>query len=485
MALRYAERQVRLTKLIKRRYTTALREARLISRDGVSHSFTFAPGLSVLSGGNGAGKSTLLGSMYRCISEDDPERSSPIPGVSPWLKSISIDGLHAGTHCEASYDLVSGTRQSNFSASVHYIDAAAETEGILQRFRSDPQHGDLLEGVDPSSFSPDQLKTLSYILRREYSDVFVYEVTAFSEEETPVPFFEVRSMDQQYSLTKMGRGELAAVYLLWRLEELAPGSIVLIEEPESHLAVFSQEYLVDALIASAVERDLCLIVSSHSPGFFQKLPAGSVTLVSSLPAPSITSNLSTAQIAGHLGVRPQVAALVLVEDDVASEFAKAILSAVDREALSRLDIRSVATGESGVRRILHDVRGGSDSGLVVLGLLDGDQRPSVIPAPSRIGYLVGNGPPETVVREFFHRWRSGKFVDWTPFLPGGEDALRMTLEGLDGRDLHDWIYELAGEYGGLRPVMRVAVDLLLSDADTRRSCEELVAWLRSAGRFHD
>jgi len=108
----------------------------------------------------------------------------------------------------------------------------------------------------------------------------VYEITAFSEDEAPLPYFEVVSMGKRYSLLQMGRGELAATYLLWKLDSAAPGSVVLVEEPESHLAAFSQDLLVDAMVSAVVDRDLCLIISSHSPGFFQRLPSRNVILVS-------------------------------------------------------------------------------------------------------------------------------------------------------------------------------------------------------------
>ncbi|SNY69211.1 ATP-dependent nuclease [Paractinoplanes atraurantiacus] len=485
--MRLAERAARLQKLRRRNYSTTLTTAKLdvTMNDGsiANLELDFSPGMSIVSGGNGAGKSTLLGAIWRCLSASDPEPGSRIPGSPKWLHGIQITGQHNSNEWVATFDAVTGTKSSSLLSTVTFIDPAAETEEILRQFRLD-QASDVLEGVDPASFDRAQLESLSYVLRRSYSEFLVYEVTAFSSDDSALPFFEATSMGKQYSLLEMGRGELVAAYLLWRLREQPAGSVVLIEEPESHLAAFSQDNLVDAIVAMAVERDLCLIVSSHSPGFFQKLPPEHVMLVSSLPNPAIRTNLSASELASHLGVAPHTAAVVLVEDPVAAELLHAVLSSVDREALRHLDIRPVRSGESGVQRIIKDVNAGLDDSVELLGVLDGDQRqPGVTTLQGPIGFLIGNDPPEVLLRDLLTEWRSGKHSDWQPRLPGGEEALRMSLERLDGRDLHDWIQELAIDFGGLRAVVRAAVELALRIEPYQAQAQDLVAWIRRSGRL--
>lgn len=486
--MRLAERAARLQKLSRRTYSTVLQHAQIdVTLGDGRHTvlqLDFSPGITVISGGNGAGKSTLLGATWRCLSGSEPEAGSAIPGIPKWLHGIHIRGRHGGQQWAASFDTMTGTKNSSFSKEVVFIDPAAETEEILRQFRLDPQHADLLEGVDPSAFGRDQLETLSYVLRREYSEFLVYEVTAFSTDDSAVPYFEAASMGKRYSLLEMGRGELAAAYLLWRLREQQAGTVVLLEEPESHLAAFSQDNLVDAIVALVVERDLCLVVSSHSPGFFQKLPPDHVVMVSSLPNPMIRAKMSASEIGSHLGVEPHTAAVVLVEDQVAAELLHAILSATDRETLRHLDIRAVRTGESGVQRIVNEIAAGSRDSVRILGLLDGDQRGTEEGAPpGPIGFLIGSSAPETLLRELLTEWWYGQHVGWRPPLPGGEDALRMALERLDGRDLHDWIHELAQEFGSLRAVVRAGVELALTLDTYQKQSDEMVSWLRRQSRL--
>ncbi|MFY1651572.1 AAA family ATPase [Solwaraspora sp. WMMB762] len=484
MVLRFIERRQQIESLARRNYTTRLTVGTFVTTAGLPQSLIFSPGISIVSGGNGAGKSTLLGAVWRCLAGQEPQEGSTIPNVPPWLCQLKIAGTHADVPFEAELDVGSQTTSSTFPSSVFYVDPAAETEDVLRHFRSDPQSFDLLEGVEPASFDGSQLQALAYILRREYSEFLVYEVTAFSVDDTPLPYFEVASMGKRYALQQMGRGELVAAYLLWRLQELPPGAVVLLEEPESHLAAFSQEKLVDAIVSIVVKRDLCLVVSSHSPGFFQKLPAEHVVLVSSLPSPSIRCGLPAAEVANHLGVQPRTAAVVLVEDQVAAEFLHAILSSLDRDALRYLDVRAVASGQSGVKRIVSDISSSAADQVRILGVLDGDQRPRGGQASEGlIGYLVGDSAPEVLLRQTINRWRSGEFDDWDSPLPGGSDGLKLCLERLDGRDLHDWIFELADEFGGLRPVIRAITDLVLREPFLKNQCEEMVNWLRSQGRL--
>lgn len=142
----------------------------------------------------------------------------------------------------------------------------------------------------------------------------------------------------------------------------------------------------------------------------------------------------------------------------------------------------MVSGQSGVKRIVGEVSSSVADQVRILGILDGDQRPSGGQTfTERIGYLVGDFAPEVLLREILNRWRSGEFADWSSPLPGGSEGLRLCLERLDGRDLHDWIVELAEEFGGLRPVVRATTDLVLRDPVLRVQCDEMVTWLRSQG----
>ncbi|WP_406075703.1 AAA family ATPase [Micromonospora sp. NBC_01638] len=391
---------------------------------------------------------------------------------------MEVTLLKDGAESQVSCDFRVPAATVEQSLGVFYIDPAAETEELLRQVRLDAQPHDLLEGVDPSPFGKTQVESLSYVLRRQYSEVLAYEITELSSDDAPRPFFEVTSMAQRYSILNMGRGELSAAYLIWKLWSLPAGAVVLLEEPENHLAAFSQSHLADVIVASVVERDLCMVVSTHSPGFFQRLPSRNVSLISSLPTPRIDSDLATSEIAYHLGLSSTVSVIALVEDRIAAAFLLELLAVLDAEVARHVEVRFVANGESGIKRVLQEVSDGAGDQVSVLGIYDGDQR-GALEGSERIAYLVGDTAPEVVLRGALLAWRSGNFADWEPSSPGGAPRLRLILERLDGYDLHDWIVEFGRESGGLQAAVRTAVEVLLLDNVLRAQAVELVGWLRS------
>ena len=128
-----------------------------------------------------------------------------------------------------------------------------------------------------------------------------------------------------------------------------------------------------------------------------------MTLVSSLPVPRLESNLSSTEIAHHLGLTPRIACIVLVEDYVAASLLKAIL-ALEPNLEMTTTTRFLESGESGVRETIRQLKSLDDGVPSIVGVLDGDQR-------SRLGVglncLPGFGSPERVMREHIGAWRAG------------------------------------------------------------------------------
>ncbi|MEU5692929.1 AAA family ATPase [Actinosynnema sp. NPDC020468] len=440
-----------------------------LSNGSTTYEVPFAPGLTVVSGGNGAGKTGLLETIAKCLSGRDPVARLP-----HWLTSAEISGTHGDEPWTASYDVATGSRAGRCPVPVEYIDASAETDRLLSQVRQDDNHLDLIEGLDPVYFDRDQVELLGYVLRRGYEEVRVFEVTSFSDDETPIPYFQVVSKGKSYDLLEMGRGELAAAYLLWRLGAVDKGSLVLVEEPESHLASFSQDMLAEAMIGTVVERGLTLVVSSHSPGFVRLLRQGSVVLVAASPAPSFRSP-GPVEVATHLGLRPSRDAVLLTEDRVAEFVLREVLARTAPDLLHRVSTRFAPDGESAVvRSVAQFGRSVDADGFVVLGVLDGDRREA---GPGH-GYLPGAQAPELVLRGVVDQWRQGRFPEWEPTLAGGPERFGMLLEECDGLDHHDWLAELGKRCGGDGRVVGELVPLCLRDPVLAGHADELVEWIR-------
>lgn len=479
MALRRAGLGKMLAKLSNRDYTTSLTSVSVITEDGADHSVIFGPGLAVLCGGNGAGKSTTLGALYRCLTANEIQTS--LPSIPLWIASIEVTGIHSGMAWNTTYNLSPRSFSGSCPASVYYLDAAASTEDLIKKFRGDDNPKDLIEGIDPARFSSELVEMLSLSLRRQYSEVLVYEITSFSEDDVAIPYFSVESMNRRYELLNMGRGELSAIYLIWQLSQYEPGSIVLIEEPEAHLATYSQKKLFDVLVHFAAERDLTIIASSHSPGLFQSLPDDHTVLVTTSPIPGFKSAISTAELAEHLGLDGQARmALVIVEDRVAAILLKSLTVHLDHELLRHISLAYAQNGASGVCRVLAEIEHAMrPPTCVVVGILDGDER---VPAASGelqlVGFLPGNAAPEEIIRNALNEWRMESEKSWIPSLAGGVSALEMELERVDGLDHHDWLTDLGKRYGGLETFVIIIAELILMKSNLREDAVALLSWIR-------
>ncbi|WP_165952638.1 AAA family ATPase [Kribbella albertanoniae] len=479
--MRFVERQKALLQLPKRNYRSSLFSAAIETQAGESLEIKFAPGITVLCGGNGAGKSTTLETLWTSlVDSEEYDGFRPAAWATKWISIISISGQHEGEDWDTSLNLETGDVSGDCPAPVVFLDAAAETGLLLSTFLN--QDGrqlneELLEGIDPDPFSDDQLQLLSYVLRRRYEKLETFEVTSFSEDDSAMPFFQATSMGMTYPLTGMGRGELCAAFLIWKLSRIEPGSIVFLEEPESHLATWSQKALAEVVTTLIVKRDLTVVASSHSPGFFGHFDTRHIALLSASPRPEVRSGMDIIELGRHLGLQPSRAAMILVEDTVAAEFCRAVLAAVDRPLVAMVSFKFTKSGESGVRRTVGDTAGAPGDDFVIVGVLDGDQKEKdSVATRFAYEYLPGSESPEVILRHATDEWRTGAYLEWDVPLPGGADRLKLLLERFDGEDPHDWLHLLGVEYGGLSKVVEaLTMLLLLSDALAAEATEFSIA----------
>ena len=364
---------------------------------------------------------------------------------------------------------------------VYYIDAAVETERILTMLRDDPNYTDLLEGVDPAPATSDAMTLASYVLNRQYQSIDVYEITSVSEDDTALPFFKVRAMGADYSVLGMGRGELSAMYLLWRLEQIPRGAVVILEEPETHLAAVSQRKLTEALVEISAANDFSIILSTHSPSVFDSLPAGQVSLITSLPTMSVVTDMNSRALASRLGLKRSLRCMALTEDLFAAQLLEMIIAHLDRSALDEVGIAFAKDGESGVRAVVAGVNGYKKSGAAtldhrVVGVLDGDQRNEA--SSDGYAFLPGEFAPEVVVRNRLMGWFSGE-EQYLNFSEQTAEKLRDGISNGQGLDHHDWLIAVASPFGGSATLLEIISSFLLQDTGFREEAEALQKYLAS------
>lgn len=442
------------------------------ARVPAGYSVELGNGMAVIAGGNGAGKSSLLQAIRICL---DSSMELPEDSVG-WFAQIdeveirwSNDRARTDPNSSRIQVRRSGVgdvqvvRSGDVPGNVHYIDAAIETGKVLAMLREDPNYLDLIEGVDPAPASSDALTLASYVLNRDYDTIDIYEITSVSEEDLAIPFFRIRALGAEYNVLGMGRGELATIYLLWRLEQISDGGIVILEEPETHLAAISQRKLTEALAIISAKRDLTVIMSTHSPGVFESLPPGQVSLIGSLPEMSVTTGLDSRALASRLGLRRSLRCIAVTEDLFAAQMLEMVLRTLDRSLLDSVGITYAKDGESGVRTIVNGLHAYRSTGQTIhrlVGVLDGDQRTSDV-SSENFSYLPGDLPPERMLQARLTAWFTGR----QEFHFSTEVAQKLTdaLVESQGLDHHDWLLSMARHFNGSSAFLEVTAAFLFDD----------------------
>ncbi|WP_176475389.1 AAA family ATPase [Kocuria sp. WN036] len=376
------------------------------------------------------------------------------------------------------YDYASGVSYGESQISAYYLDPAKSALQSLTVVEGDPNFRDLIEGVDSYEFSDDMRSAAAYVIGREYESVAIYEIEEMGDGNVPLPFFEVVSGGLKYDSMGMGRGELNVIYLLWFLSYIDRGSVVLIEEPEAHLAQYSQGNLVNALAVIRKDKNLQLIVSSHYPGFFESLPAGSLHSVTRLPHFRLQPIVDVYEYARRLGAVQRVSTAVLVEDVVASAFLRELIQVFDPGLMHKLAIVPVGLGESGIFRFIDSIQNDNRHNLHFMGVLDGDCRGKNSYITAGLLFLPGSSPPEELVKNALQSWRDSLAPH---HLTAGISTAKMheILEDAQGLEIHDWFRFVADKSGGQGQLLALCVRLMNLTEEFADQAQELISAIRS------
>ena len=143
----------------------------------------------------------------------------------------------------------------------------------------------------------DMCDAMSAIFRKRYSKIEVHEVGGASLARC--------STDANYSGFDMGAGENAMITILWKLQCLPPGGLLIVEEIEHGLHPEAQCYLVDALTRIVSRKKQQIIFTTHSSHIIDRLPREGRVLLERVGSDhrvvsSPTTRLALANMTGSL-----------------------------------------------------------------------------------------------------------------------------------------------------------------------------------------
>jgi hypothetical protein len=238
----------------------------------------------------------------------------------------------------------------------------------------------------------------------------------------------------------MGQGELSLLVMLWVLRDLRPNSILILEEPETHVSPRAQAALMNVIARACDEKGIWVIVTTHSPTITSRIPLEHLRLlVRDGQGISIIENSRRHQLAAILGGPTGFKGALIVEDDAAAEMTMALLEELSPDFLRQFEIVPAGSA-AGVSAALKFPR--TRDWLRVVGVYDGDQREN---APAAVTwpflYLPGKDGPESVLRAVLNSPESVNSL--VSQVRRDRNDVVMTLEAKAGLDSHDWVIECA------------------------------------------
>jgi hypothetical protein len=358
---------------------------------------------------------------------------------------------------------------------VVYIDGAATAQRLIHLINQDAEFSTVLEGLAQSIDTDDVRELRREITGRRYTQITTYEIDDYNG--LPAfPYFKVTVGNTSYGSEEMGLGELCANYILWALGRCREGTLLLLEEPESHLPPRAQERLMTYIVSLLTEKDLNVVLSTHSQHTLANIPPTHITFLGRLDDKSvIQNNPKITTLYESLRIAPTKLSILVVEDHSAFAFLEEIIAKIDASLLGRVDF-TWKSGWSDIDDILLKVPKQNPGKIGFLGVYDGDQRTSKRPTLqwSHL-YLPGNkDPAEYMVEEV--RKKTQEFAKIIGHETLGMEIAVANLETVDVKDFFIQLQKSTGEK--IQNLYQASTELWLSDSSNKRDATLFVSELR-------
>lgn len=379
---------------------------------GIGDKEIFFPSrFMALCGENGVGKTTFLKALYYALVPKNAASSGvllrPQNSANPVVASCSInakvkdeaDGKPRPRVLDLPAEVSAFLEDDSEESYVTYIDAAATAQRLIHLINNDSEFSTALEGLAPADDAEEIRFLRSEITGREYSRVSTFEIEDYADLSV-FPYFKVTVGGTTYCSEEMGLGELCANYLVWALGRMRNDSLLLLEEPESHLPPRAQDRLMGHVAYLASERNISVVVSTHSQHTLENLPSSHLVFLGRLKDQCIIQNnprMST--LYDSLRIAKPHICIVVLEDHSAFAFLHTIVSEVDQALLSRIDFVWKA-GWTDIDDVLTKFPLRRPGRVGLLGMYDGDQLGQSRPNFQwPYLYLPGNGDPAEYMRD--------------------------------------------------------------------------------------
>lgn len=469
--MRSAKVQDYWRKAYKRNYKNSILTLDLKGLNNLSE-IELSEGVVAFCGLNGAGKSTIISAIKDIVglnlTSQDARRinSHKIEGT------VAIgENVVSCTNCEQERFFDKGMDKS----SVKYVDCMLST--LVQSFMIEQTNfEDLLEQYDEYEVTKEELEDIKYLVGKSYSYCSFREIEDIDGSELPFPFFHVEVDGTKYDTRSMGSGEHFLLYLFWCIKSAKKDTLLIIEEPETYISIFSQMHFADYIGKILAEDGVKVILTTHSPYILKNIKNENIRVVS-----RVRNNVSIIMpdnditVEGALGISQNYLGTFFVEDRVAADFLTVILEDKAPWILKQYTI-DIVGGESAISERLKFPKSNKIH-YTFVGVYDGDMRNS-LPNKEELNwgycFLPGKNAAEENFRECIRT--PEKLEKLCEMLGKNKQKVIAFLATIEGLDCHDWFLELRRH---LSVEGRVLVNAFYTTAmDKDPSIEEFVRELQ-------
>ncbi len=400
---------------------------------------------SIVCGENGVGKSTLLHLLFNALVPASRRNEGAVMVREDFgmIEHLGVElGLRLANPAFSLID-VDGARD-HFAADdalrVRLFDPAVYLPAVLGLIHSDANFQEYLEQFGSREYDPNELADASYLVGKDYERIEVVEVDGLGNFGV-FPYFWATTDGRRFGSESMGFGELSLLLMHWILCRMPKSSVLLLEEPETFVAPKSQRRLTNIAARTAVERDLLILATTHSPSVASQFLREEMTYVSRAGnVVSIHSPPPSGVVDRRLELVPARRVLWIVEDALASRTLEYFLNLAE---LSEISDILIVGDNTNVKTITGR---GKPVGrkFVFHGIVDGDERERGVVATAVLDILPGSVRPEALIRAYVKGTSVGILSE---VLKVPADQIAIAKASSAGNNDHQWLHDFRAELG--------------------------------------
>lgn len=318
-----------------------------------------------------------------------------------------------------------------------------------------------------SAFDEGKLKRLTQIVGKSYSGAGLSLTSAGEKRFIPV----LKIGEERYSGFHQGAGEIAATELL--AADYSKYGLVLIDEIESSLHPRAQRRLIRDLASIAREKEIQIILSTHSPYVLSELPPEArIYLMNGSAGKQAVTGVSPEFAMTRMDEEQHPECDVFVEDPRAAILVGEILAKEDRDLLAR--VKLIPYGSASVGNALGQMAQAKRFPRPSVVFLDGDQ-----PEAAGCNILPGDDAPERVV------FSALSDAGWPAVAPKVGRGAAETIDALNSAiliaDHHDWVFSAADSLGiGGEILWQALASAYVSECADRAALDQVLEPIRDA-----